>query len=65
LEVEKLSQTIHELEEIILSSGVNANAIRDYQRQISELQVGISYGHCHYELNFGYIGFLHFGWSKQ
>ncbi|KAL5140617.1 Microtubule-associated protein 70-5 [Glycine soja] len=37
-EVEKLSQTIHELEEIILSSGVNANAIRDYQRQISELQ---------------------------
>ncbi|KAH1231595.1 Microtubule-associated protein 70-5 [Glycine max] len=38
LEVEKLSQTIHELEEIILSSGVNANAIRDYQRQISELQ---------------------------
>ncbi|XP_027358824.1 microtubule-associated protein 70-5-like isoform X2 [Abrus precatorius] len=38
LEVEKLSQTIHELEEVILSSGANANAIRDYQRQISELQ---------------------------
>ncbi|KAJ1428652.1 Microtubule-associated protein 70 [Sesbania bispinosa] len=38
VEVEKLSQTIHELEEIILSSGANANAIRDYQRQISELQ---------------------------
>ncbi|CAJ1962682.1 unnamed protein product [Sphenostylis stenocarpa] len=38
LEVEKLSQTIHELEEVILSSGVNANAVRDYQRQISELQ---------------------------
>ncbi|TKY72261.1 Microtubule-associated protein 70-5 [Spatholobus suberectus] len=38
LEVEKLSQTIHELEEVILSSGTNANAVRDYQRQISELQ---------------------------
>ncbi|XP_061344366.1 microtubule-associated protein 70-5 [Gastrolobium bilobum] len=38
LEVEKLSQTIHELEEVILSSGTTANAIRDYQRQISELQ---------------------------
>ncbi|KAL9320741.1 hypothetical protein ACSQ67_012580 [Phaseolus vulgaris] len=38
LEVEKLSQTIYELEEVILSSGVNANAVRDYQRQISELQ---------------------------
>ncbi|KAK7331139.1 hypothetical protein VNO77_25355 [Canavalia gladiata] len=37
LEVEKLSQTIHELEEVILSSGANANAIRDYQRQTSEL----------------------------
>ncbi|KAK7303408.1 hypothetical protein RJT34_14314 [Clitoria ternatea] len=38
LEVEKLGQTIHELEEVILSSGANANAIRDYRRQISELQ---------------------------
>ncbi|XP_054777424.1 microtubule-associated protein 70-5-like isoform X2 [Prosopis cineraria] len=38
LEVEKLSQTIQELEEVILSSGATANTIRDYQRQISELQ---------------------------
>lgn len=38
VEVEKLSQTIHELEELILSSGANANVIRDYKRQISELQ---------------------------
>ncbi|XP_057429895.1 microtubule-associated protein 70-5-like [Lotus japonicus] len=38
VEVEKLSQTIHELEELILSRGDNANAIRDYQRQIAELQ---------------------------
>ncbi|CAK8531273.1 unnamed protein product [Lathyrus sativus] len=38
VEVEKLSQTIHELEELILSNGANANVIRDYERQISELQ---------------------------
>lgn len=39
LEVEKLSQTIRELEEAILAGGVAANAIRDYRRQISELNV--------------------------
>lgn len=39
LEVEKLSQTIQELEEDILAGGATANAIRDYQRQISELNV--------------------------
>ncbi|GAU38967.1 hypothetical protein TSUD_378430 [Trifolium subterraneum] len=38
IEVEKLSQTIHELEELILSNGANANVIRDYQRQVNELQ---------------------------
>ncbi|CAL5184018.1 unnamed protein product [Lathyrus oleraceus] len=38
VEVEKLSQTIHELEELILSNGANANVIRDYERQISALQ---------------------------
>ncbi|KAA8537277.1 hypothetical protein F0562_027036 [Nyssa sinensis] len=37
LEVEKLSQTIKELEETILASGAAANTIRDCQRQISEL----------------------------
>ncbi|OVA20146.1 Microtubule-associated protein 70 [Macleaya cordata] len=37
IEVEKLSQTIQELEESILAGGVAANAIRDYMRQISEL----------------------------
>ncbi|KDP32904.1 hypothetical protein JCGZ_13685 [Jatropha curcas] len=37
LEVEKLSQTIHELEEAILAGGAAANTIRDYKRQISEL----------------------------
>eukprot|EP00268_Persea_americana_P051718 TRINITY_DN5732_c0_g1_i3.p1 TRINITY_DN5732_c0_g1~~TRINITY_DN5732_c0_g1_i3.p1 ORF type:complete len:594 (+),score=175.16 TRINITY_DN5732_c0_g1_i3:348-2129(+) len=36
-EVEKLSQTIGELEESILAGGGAANAIRDYQRQMSEL----------------------------
>ncbi|GMJ14522.1 microtubule-associated proteins 70-5 [Hibiscus trionum] len=37
LEVEKLSQTINELEEAILAGGAAANSIRDYQRRISEL----------------------------
>ncbi|GFY91639.1 microtubule-associated proteins 70-5 [Actinidia rufa] len=37
LEVEKLTQTIKELEEAILAGGAAANATRDYQRQISEL----------------------------
>ncbi|KAI4365023.1 hypothetical protein MLD38_021045 [Melastoma candidum] len=37
MEVEKLSQTIQELEEAILVSGATANAVRDYRRQISEL----------------------------
>jgi len=39
LEVEKLSQTIQELEEAVLAGGAAANIIRDYQRQISELKV--------------------------
>ncbi|KAJ9185158.1 hypothetical protein P3X46_004818 [Hevea brasiliensis] len=37
LEVERLSQTIQELEEAILAGGVAANTIRDYKRQISEI----------------------------
>ncbi|KAF5474975.1 hypothetical protein F2P56_006827 [Juglans regia] len=37
LEVEKLSQTIQELEEAILAGGAAANSIRDYKRQIDEL----------------------------
>ncbi|XP_004250289.1 microtubule-associated protein 70-5 [Solanum lycopersicum] len=38
LEVERLTQTIKELEETILAGGAAANKIRDCQRQISELQ---------------------------
>ncbi|XP_060186677.1 microtubule-associated protein 70-5-like [Lycium barbarum] len=38
LEVEKLSQTIIELEEAILAGGAAANTLRDYKRRISELQ---------------------------
>ncbi|GER52839.1 microtubule-associated protein 70-5 [Striga asiatica] len=37
LEVEKLSQTIRDLEEAILAGGAAANTIRDYRRQITEL----------------------------
>ncbi|XP_078164206.1 microtubule-associated protein 70-4-like [Carex rostrata] len=38
MEVEKLSQTIHELKESVLASNTFTNAVRDYQRQISELK---------------------------
>ncbi|KAJ0980509.1 hypothetical protein J5N97_008764 [Dioscorea zingiberensis] len=37
-EVEKLTQTVHELEEALLSGAAAANAVRDYQRQVSELK---------------------------
>ncbi|XP_035545558.1 microtubule-associated protein 70-5-like isoform X2 [Juglans regia] len=37
LEVEKLSQTIQELEEAILAGGAAANSIRDYKRRMEEL----------------------------
>lgn len=40
MEVEKLSQTLKELEEAILAGEAAANTIRDYKRQISELNVG-------------------------
>ncbi|XP_068662150.1 microtubule-associated protein 70-2-like isoform X1 [Aristolochia californica] len=36
-EVEKLGQTVRELEEALLSGGATANAVRDYQRQVNEL----------------------------
>ncbi|KAJ0981931.1 hypothetical protein J5N97_010186 [Dioscorea zingiberensis] len=37
VEIEKLSQTIRELEESILAGAANANVVRDFQRQVSEL----------------------------
>ncbi|XP_010538457.1 PREDICTED: microtubule-associated protein 70-5 [Tarenaya hassleriana] len=37
LEIEKLSHTIHSLEQAILAGGSAANAVRDYRRRISEL----------------------------
>ncbi|CAI9099609.1 OLC1v1036458C1 [Oldenlandia corymbosa var. corymbosa] len=36
-EVEKLTQTIHELEEAVLVGGAAANAVRDYQRKVQEM----------------------------
>ncbi|KAJ8619288.1 hypothetical protein MRB53_027817 [Persea americana] len=37
IEVEKLGQTVHQLEEALLSGAAAANAVRDYQRQVNEL----------------------------
>lgn len=38
-EVEKLSQTVRELEEAVLAGGAAANAVRDYQRKVQEMNV--------------------------
>ncbi|WJX83370.1 hypothetical protein P8452_66035 [Trifolium repens] len=38
IEVEKPSHTVQELEEVILANGANANVVRDYRRQLTELQ---------------------------
>ncbi|KAL5994783.1 hypothetical protein ACLOJK_024838, partial [Asimina triloba] len=38
-EVEKLSQTVRELEESVLAGGAAANAVRDYQRKVQEMNV--------------------------
>lgn len=39
VEVEKLAQTVHELEESLLANGETNNALLEYQRKISELNV--------------------------
>ncbi|KAG8076240.1 hypothetical protein GUJ93_ZPchr0006g45501 [Zizania palustris] len=36
-EVKKLSQSVKELEELVLQGGAAANAVRDYQRQVQEM----------------------------
>uniref|UniRef100_A0A2P2J8E3 Uncharacterized protein MANES_08G060700 n=1 Tax=Rhizophora mucronata TaxID=61149 RepID=A0A2P2J8E3_RHIMU len=36
-EVEKLMQTVHELEEAVLAGGAAANAVRDFQRKVQEM----------------------------
>ncbi|KAK6942169.1 Microtubule-associated protein 70 [Dillenia turbinata] len=36
-EVEKLTQTVRELEEAVLAGGAAANAVRDYQRRVQEM----------------------------
>lgn len=52
-EVEKLSQTVRDLEEAVLRGGAAANAVRDYQRKVQEMNVTnyhwIShfFTHCH------------------
>ena len=38
-EVEKLGQTVRELEEAVLAGGAAANAVRDYQRKVQEMNV--------------------------
>lgn len=40
-EVEKLTQTVRELEEAVLAGGAAANAVRDYQRKVQEMNVNV------------------------
>lgn len=42
IEVEKLTQTVRELEETVLAGGAAANAVRDYQRKVQEMNVRAS-----------------------
>lgn len=46
-EVEKLSQTVRELEEAVLAGGAAANAVRDYQRKVQEINVMIPHISAH------------------
>lgn len=46
-EVEKLSQTVRELEEAVLAGGAAANAVRDYQRKVQEINVMIPHINAH------------------
>ncbi|KAE9450877.1 hypothetical protein C3L33_17220, partial [Rhododendron williamsianum] len=41
-EVEKLTQTVRELEEAVLAGGAAANAVRDYQRKVQEMNVMVA-----------------------
>lgn len=45
-EVEKLTQTVRELEEAVLAGGAAANAVRDYQRKVQEMNVIICWNYC-------------------
>lgn len=38
-EVEKLTQTVRELEEAVLAGGAAANAVREYQKKVQEINV--------------------------
>ena len=38
-EVEKLTQTVHELKEAVLAGAAAANAVCDYQRKVQEMNV--------------------------
>ena len=42
-EVEKLTQTVHELEEAVLAGAAAANAVCDYQRKVQEMNVPLEF----------------------
>lgn len=55
-EVEKLTQTVRELEEAVLAGGAAANAVRDYQRKVQEMNVNAHF-FCFTYLTFRQLSF--------
>lgn len=49
-EVEKLTQTVRELEEAVLAGGAAANAVREYQRKVQEINVMTTHYLSHHML---------------
>lgn len=60
-EVEKLTQTVRELEEAVLAGGAAANAVRDYQRKVQEMNVNfLTMDDFQAKKNFGVCLWMHF-----
>lgn len=68
-EVEKLTQTVREIEEAVLSGGAAANAVRDYQRKVQEMNVIIVIieilFNCSVALSLLYTPFVLFFFDKK
>jgi Microtubule-associated protein 70 len=63
-EVEKLTQTVQELEEAVLAGGAAANAVRDYQRKVQEMNVNAHF-FCLTYLTFIQLSFSQATWPTD
>ena len=66
-EVEKLMQSVRELEEAVLAGGAAANAVRDYQRKFQEMNVGFYTATvtCSYSSLVVIVSFWYFSYRKR